>query len=79
MEPRTMICTTGPVTDAEIAEADLKAYSAAMLSPTGWRACLAIEEAWELDGYPPAVVTEVLHAVATGGNADDALEAALSR
>lgn len=74
-----MILPTGPVTDAEIAQADLKAYVAAMMSPTGWRACLAIEEAWDLDGYPPQVVTEVLGLIADGGSMDDALDVALAR
>lgn len=73
-----MILPTGPVTDAEIADADLKAYTKAMMSPNGWKACLAIEQAWELDGYPPQVVTEVLSAVASGVNLDDAMDAALS-
>lgn len=60
------------------AQADLKAYAHAMMQPNGWRACLAIEEAWELDGYPPAVVSEVLAAVADGDEFDDAMDRALS-
>lgn len=73
-----MILPTGPVTDAEIAQADLDAYVHAMAQPNGWRACLAIEEAWELDGYPPQVVTEVLWDVANGANLDDAMDRALA-
>jgi hypothetical protein len=68
-------------TDAEMAEAqaDLMAYQRAMMQPNGWRACLTIEEAWELDGYPPAVVTEVLWEIGSGiAQRDDALARALS-
>lgn len=74
-----MILPTGPVTDAEIAQADLAAYIHAMAQPNGWRACLAIEEAWDLDGYPPQVVTEVLWEVANmGADFCEALDRALA-
>ena len=74
-----MTLPTGPVTDAEMAEADLRAYAKALPSPTGLSACVAIEQAWDLFGYPPQVVTEVLSAVAAGAGFDDALDAALAR
>lgn len=63
--------------DAEMAaaSADLKAYVHAMMQPNGWRAALAIEKAWALDGYPPAIVTGVLNGVAGG----EGFDAALSR
>ena len=66
--------------DANIAaaQADLKAYVHAMMQPNGWRACLAIEEAWELDGYPPEIVTGVLDLVAGGEGADAALKKMLA-
>jgi hypothetical protein len=61
-----------------LAQQDLDAYAQAMAQPNGWRRCLTIEEAWDLDGYPPAVVSEVLSSVADGCSFDDALETALS-
>ena len=55
-----MILQTGPVTDAEIAAADLKAYAHNLARVGGEACCLAIEEAWGLAGFPPEIVSGVL-------------------
>lgn len=66
--------------DAQMAaaQADLKAYAHNLPRDGGWSCCLAIEEAWTLDGYPPVVVTTVLSEIANGKSFDAALEWALT-
>lgn len=59
------------------AQQDMKAYIHAMMQPNGWRVALRIEEDWALDGYSPAVVSEVLSEVANGKSFDEALTYAL--
>lgn len=56
------------------AQADLALYCRTMAQPDGWKGCLRIEQDWALDGYPPEVVTTVLHLVSQGeefGRAED--------
>lgn len=57
---------------------DLEAYAKAMLLPNGWEAALRIERRWDLDGYPPAIVTETLHRISEGEDPVDAETAALA-
>lgn len=65
--------------DAQVAaaKADLKAYWHNLARFGGEGCCLAIEEAWTVDGYPPEIVTAVLSEIADGKSLDDALEFAL--
>ena len=68
-----MILPTGPVTDAEIAAADLKAYAHNLARVGGEACCLAIEEAWGLAGFPPEIVSGVLAGVAGGWSVEGAI------
>lgn len=52
-------------------KADLDRYWRAMSRSGGWATCLAIEKRYELDGYPPEIVTAALTACAEG---EDMLE-----
>lgn len=62
---------------ADTATKDLEAYGKAMLQPNGWQAALRIEQRWDLDGYPPAIVCNVLHRVSQGDDFGEAVSAAL--
>jgi|Deesub1362B_J571_1020462.scaffolds.fasta_scaffold01486_8 hypothetical protein len=59
------------------AKADHERYIAAMIQPNGWQVCARIEQDWALYGYPPAIVSKVLTAVADGQDFDAAEDAAL--
>ena len=58
--------------DAVRAERDRVSYAKALVQENGWRTCLAIETRWDLAGYAPPIVTEILNLVAEGATLEDA-------
>lgn len=54
---------------------DLEEYCKAMAQPDGWQTCLRIERRYNLDGYPPPVVTEWMSAeIKESGSGDAAID-----
>lgn len=64
------------MTDQEQAQADVDRYLKAFTA-NAIGICVAIEKRWELYGYPPSVVTQVLAAVANGEDRYRAEDAAI--
>lgn len=65
-----------PELTARQADADCTRYLRAMMM-NGHSTCVAIEKRWDLYGYPPSVVTNVLRRVAAGEDRHAAEDAAL--
>lgn len=65
-----------PELSAQQADTDCTRYLRALVE-NGHSTCVAIEQRWDLYGYPPSIVTNVLRRVAAGEDRDAAEDAAL--